>query len=578
MNLLLTLGHNSSAITTDEFRIVAGYEEERLNRIKSSSQFPQLSIEECLKNHQNNVLGSQYLYVSHWFDDFDFHKNGFNDKHWNPHFVEELCSTHKLKLVTLNPQFTHHDAHAWAARAFYEAHSTALDPIHICVADGFGNKEEVFSIYKWNAAADTMSLIHRVYGYENSLGLLYQYATSYCGMKENQDEYKFLGYETWVDEVLTNSEIKNLQTEAHKWADEFQKRTSDPSSNSSYISVERLISVKNKLWARFDEVIEKITGKKKEAFGKTDLRKIIGHFVQCIIENYYTNIIDDFSIDNIIVTGGLHYNVKLNNHILSKIPGEFCATPLAGDQGAAIGLMRYNEGSVMGLDSLLWGHRDLRVPGIICANGTEFRPGHFYFNNKQSYIDFVVSQLKQNKIVNTVTGSMEFGPRALCNTTTLSLPFNDNVATINSLNGRDTVMPMAPVMLKQHAHAFFNHSDISRVAGSLDYMILTLDYHPTVDVERFRGVMHPYPKFSNKYGYSGRPQLIESNNIQPISNILRSLYPEHPALINTSLNVHGVPIVYSAKDAIEDMAFNLKEVEASNGQMTAPILVIGNFQ
>ena len=574
MNLLLTLGHNASAILTDSHnRIIAGYEEERINRVKSSSQFPQLAIEECLKKTDGDTE-FEYLYVSHWFDDFDFATNGFNDKHWNAAYVKDLCDRTGLKLVTLTPQFTHHDAHAWAARAFFEAHSTALDGIHICVADGFGNKEEVFSVYKWNQHADKMQLVHRVYGYENSLGLLYQYATSYCGMKENQDEYKFLGYETWVDEVLTNKEIYNLQLEAIRWAENYRTNVGEQSPNMTYINVDRLVRVKANLWAQFDSVIEKITAKKKTDFQQGDLRRIIGHFVQCIIENYYADVIEEFSIDNIIVTGGLHYNVKLNNHILSKIPGEFCATPLAGDQGAAIGLMRYNQNSVLGLDSLLWGHRDLLVP--FCTNGAEFLPGHFYFDNKQSYISFVVSQLKQNKIVNTVTGSMEFGPRALCNTTTLALPTEENVATINSLNGRDTVMPMAPVMLKQYADSFFSHSDINRVAGSLDYMILTLDYHPTVDVNRFRGVMHPYPKFSSKYGYSGRPQLIEANNIQPISNILRGLYPYHPALINTSLNVHGVPIVYSAKHAIDDMAFNV--AEANKQGLTPPILVIGDFQ
>ena len=150
MNLLLTLGHNASAIPTDSHnRIIAGYEEERINRVKSSSQFPQLAIEECLKKTDGDTE-FEYLYVSHWFDDFDFATNGFNDKHWNAAYVKDLCDRTGLKLVTLTPQFTHHDAHAWAARAFFEAHSTALDGIHICVADGFGNKEEVFSVYKWN--------------------------------------------------------------------------------------------------------------------------------------------------------------------------------------------------------------------------------------------------------------------------------------------------------------------------------------------------------------------------------------------------------------------------------------------
>jgi hypothetical protein len=42
------------------------------------------------------------------------------------------------------------------------------------------------------------------------------------------------------------------------------------------------------------------------------------------------------------------------------------------------------------------------------------------------------------------------------------------------------------------------------------------------------------------------------------------------------LNVHGVPIVFSAQDAINDMAFNLDE--ARDQGLEQPILVIGNFK
>ena len=44
---------------------------------------------------------------------------------------------------------------------------------------------------------------------------------------------------------------------------------------------------------------------------------------------------------NVIVCGGPFYNVKLNNSIFEAIDGLFCAMPLAGDQGAAIGLYDY---------------------------------------------------------------------------------------------------------------------------------------------------------------------------------------------------------------------------------------------
>jgi len=55
-----------------------------------------------------------------------------------------------------------------------------------------------------------------------------------------------------------------------------------------------------------------------------------------------------------------------------------------------------------------------------------------------------------------VSGNMEFGPRALCNTSTLSLPYAENVEIINSLNKRNTVMPMAPVCLSKNLIYLFN--------------------------------------------------------------------------------------------------------------------------
>ena len=571
MNILLSLGHNASAITTDEDKIVrSGFEEERLNRIKSCSNFPQLAIDACL---QHTETGPGYIYISHWFDDFNFWRNGFADKHWTPDAIKHLSQKYDLSIVSLTPQFTHHDAHAWAALAFYESHSAAVPDtgMYVAVADGFGNREEVFSLYRYSEKSDSLDLVHRIHGYEHSLGLIYQYATSYCGMKENQDEYKFLGYESHVSSILSPAEMEQFQHEAWLWADNIASATNtQPSENAVYIDVSRLAATRAELWATFDQPIFNICRKTKDQFSKQDLRKIIGYFVQCIIENFYSRIIADFDIVNIVVTGGLHYNVKLNNHILANITGEFCATPLAGDQGAAIGLMRYNENRVSGLNSLLWGQRDLSYDH---EDGTQIQPGVYYFSNEENYVDFVAKRINEGLLVNTITGRMEFGPRALCNTSTLALPSEKNVMDINALNGRDTVMPMAPVIHEANAHEFFNPADMARVVGSLDFMILTLDYHSTLDIARFRGVAHPYPRFGQKSGYSGRPQIVRASSTQPIHKILGQV--QSPALINTSLNVHGVPIVYSADDAIHDHAYNVKLAQEQG--LPLPLLVIGNF-
>lgn len=60
----------------------------------------------------------------------------------------------------------------------------------------------------------------------------------------------------------------------------------------------------------------------------------------------------------------------------------------------------------------------------------------------------------------------------------------------------------------------------------------------------------------------------------PISHILREV--GGGPIINTSLNVHGVPIVFSHKHAIDDLRFNIREAK-KQGIKKTPVLVVGDF-
>jgi len=58
--------------------------------------------------------------------------------------------------------------------------------------------------------------------------------------------------------------------------------------------------------------------------------------------------------------------------------------------------------------------------------------GNFeYYTDKKQFTSRVIELLKQDKIVNIMTGDMEFGPRALGSTTTMALPTKKNVSYIN---------------------------------------------------------------------------------------------------------------------------------------------------
>jgi predicted NodU family carbamoyl transferase len=563
-SLLLTLGHNSSAIWTDGTTVI-GYEQERLDRIKSQSKFPVDAIREIEKHVS---LDTCEVFVSHWFDSFDLRKASSRHprvkKYWN---YDEWPELRGRPVVQLTCDFTHHDAHAWSIFSFIKSHGEPVTSWSFIVCDGFGNRQEVISVYTCSSRGP--SLVDRSYGYQNSLGLMYQKATSFCGMKENQDEYKFLGYESRILEYLEGSGLEILCQRADETVEMLEQTMKSTTAGPicDFINLDELNRTEKKWNSIFRSIIDDTCCLVRERKSYTSsMRATIGFFIQKVIESFYGRLIERHHMQNVAVAGGVHLNVKLNNHIFNKIGaynGKFCAVPLAGDQGAAIGLYEAC-GRQFPFHSLLWGRRDLSpFTSAEALAMNEVR----YCHNREDYVEAVVSAIKQDQLVNTLVGPMEFGPRALCNTSTLANPSQENVDAINALNGRDTVMPFAPVMLRPTARKLFGPK-LDRVVASDRYMITAVDYiRPT---KRIEGVAHPYP--TNPHRKTGRPQVISQHDTRPIAQILEAV---GTPLINTSLNVHGVPIVFSLEHAITDLKYNLEQ--AKKLRLKAPVLIVGVF-
>jgi len=113
MELLITLGHNSSAVAVRNGQVIAGYEEERHDRLKSSSIFPIQSIMKCINLAKPNKEEDNYIFVSHWFDDFHFMTNDhekIQEKYWNNDLIQSLVNDYNFMVVSLGGDYTHHDA------------------------------------------------------------------------------------------------------------------------------------------------------------------------------------------------------------------------------------------------------------------------------------------------------------------------------------------------------------------------------------------------------------------------------------------------------------------------------------
>lgn len=538
-SFLVTLGHNSSVIFYDCENSPIGYEEERLSNIKSDSAYPIKAFEKVLSHLTKEQIEGANVFISHWFDKSKL--EDFPTKYFNHNHFAGLVLKYNLLVLKIEFDFTHHDAHMWSTKAFRD--NFAFDfkgKMWSIVADGFGNRQEVVSIYKGE------ELIKRVYGYENSLGLLYQHATSFVGMKENQDEYKFLGYEVMIEEVLNAEQIKSLELRATDYASEFVEHCLMEKSiirpiTQDIIDFEKLKSTKDYNYSLFAEVLSKLDFIEQECISDA-ARAVVGFYVQQCLEQTMLRILDFYDIDNVSLSGGCFMNVKLNNIILNHIQGNICINPLCGDQGAAIGLFVNATDEKFNYTDLCWGMRD-KAPKLDLMNTS----GKIIVaNTDEQFVDFVSTLLNDNMIVNIIQGNMEFGPRALCNTTTLALPTRPNVMYINKVNSRNEVMPMAPVILYDKAVELFGEDQIERVIGSHEFMIIALDVNASSVMNNF-GVVHQKP--CSVY-YTARPQVVYDDANSNIVSILKNVNSD--CLINTSFNTHGTPILFNVSDAIRD--------------------------
>ena len=519
--LVLTLGHGSSAILIVNNEIVNGYQTERITGIKGDSRFPSFAIEEIQKF--DKIPKGTPIYISHWEPSGDVDK--MNSKHFSREYLQQRFP--ESEIISTGSDLTHHDTHAFSALA-YNHHME--DGAHICVADGFGTWGEVMSFYQRTPTG--LTLIKRVFGYTQSIGLLYQYATDYVGLKQNQDEWKLNAMATLCPEDRI-SKVESLGWDAAQYIISRQRRNVVGNPDDPVINLGALSHT-------HAHVVEDL-----QAWFKPEDMAEIALYLQTIVEEVMSYWITNLEITDITLVGGCFLNVQLNGYIQGRVK-RFCAMPLSGDEGAGLGLYkRYNSDFIIP-DNLCFGKRDL--------TDKVFSPGLIYVV-EEDLVPLVMSSLKAGHIVNVVRGSMEFGPRAYCNTSTLALPTEENRQYINLLNSRSTSMPMCPVLSDKDFVDLFKFD--GEICRSIEHMIVALPFkYLKVDLTN-RGVTHTLLNGV----ITGRPQVVtESHWIYPVVSRVGPL-------INTSFNNHGSPICYDSPSILRCHE-NMLEQDFSNRVVT----------
>lgn len=537
-NLLLTLGHNSSAILIDNGRIMWGYETERITGVKSDSRFPSAVMQYAAEHWGFRLRDVDMVYVTHWAPSGKL--SDMSEKHWNPAIFDGI------PIRTLSTDLSHHDTHMYAARCYAgDAFPYPIDSIGL-VIDGFGMHGEHLSVYSLHGGKPT--LIKRYRGYATSLGLWYQYGTAFLGMKMHEDEYKILGYEAHIDPLDARILDIEAQHKADLWFEHLDRlvymEQGDPLFN-----LDALAHTKNAIFSHLTDVASRNGVTDSTCF---EGRVKMGYYLQAVLEAVVLRMVTKFKAKHIVCSGGVFHNVKLNHLIKEQVDGKTCIMPLCGDQGNALGLYYHDHPEFQLPDDLSWGRRKLKSVGHV--------QNLYVVSGEAEAYRFMAGMLRTVGYVNLVRDGMEFGPRSLCNTSTIALPTLENVAIINAANDRNTVMPMAPCMNPLQYHALFEATE--KVWKSCHHMIMAMEYreYPTDDL---LGIAHRY-QYPENY-QTGRPQMVPRSDW-----LMNALLDEFGPLINTSMNYHGKPIAFDMESVI---ANHMEQYRRDNSIFT---LVIAN--
>jgi carbamoyltransferase len=134
---------------------------------------------------------------------------------------------------------------------------------------------------------------------------------------------------------------------------------------------------------------------------------------------------------------------------------------------------------------------------------------------------------------------MEMGQRALGNRSILADPRDSkNIQKINKMiKNRDFWMPFAPIVLYEYQEeVIVNPKKIES-----PYMTIAFE---TKNREKIQAAIH-------QSDFTARPQILKKETNPILWDLIKCFYDETgvPALLNTSFNLHGEPIVRTISDA-----------------------------
>ncbi len=535
--------HNTSAALIRDGHVIAAIEEERLSRVKLDNSYPHRAINEVLRiaglsyhdidrvalagldtREQKSAADNIFRYIK---------KAASHDRQIKKFFYKQQFSRYSRLFkkrpalpdaLKAKPVDTIEHHHAHAASAYYTSpfgNGTGNEKIGIISLDGSGD----FSWGSvWTGHGSNMTHIMHLHAM-NSVALLYSAFTVFLGFKHTRHEGKVLGLA-----AFGNPEPLRSRLMEHVNLDAWEEELFSPALARATLR-------------QFTEMGQSVVRKLSEELCREDVAAGLQAFTEEVVLHWIKKISAQLDVSKLALAGGLFANVKLNQRILDLAEVEnIYVHPNMGDGGLAAGAAlaisaKYNSTVPQFMPNVYLG-------SVIDENSAEaaLKKSGLNYCKPENLAAEAGQILADGKVVARASGGMEYGPRALGNRTVMAACSDPSINKwLNDKFQRTEFMPFAPVILEEHAKAYFPAWREEQVAAR--FMTLTYDASDLAK-KNIPAAVH--------VDSTARPQIIRREDNPDYYDIIAAYHriTGIPSVINTSFNMHEEPIVCSASDAI----------------------------
>lgn len=527
--------HDSAASLVQDGKLTAAVEEERFNRNKHYSGFPEQAIEYCLE--EGGITTDDLDYVVFYekpFLKFERILKSYISTFPKSRevFVKTIPEWIKDKLYikrTLKDELDydgeilfpeHHQSHAGSSflvSPFKEAAIMSVDATGekttTALGKGEGNEFEIF----------------KEIDFPHSIGLLYSTFTSHLGFYVNSGEGKVMGMASYGDPVYYDYIKENMIDIEEDGGfklnmDYFAYHCSDQMYSEKFL--DKFGEPRDPERDNFDQ---------RHADMAASVQKVTEEVLLKIADCLY----EETETKNLCLSGGVVLNCVVNGKIKRNNPFEnLYIQGAAGDDGGALGAAFYAYNTLLDnprefvMDNMFWGpsYTTEEVKEYLNSEGADYKE-----MERKELIEHTVKRVANGEIVGWFQGRLEFGPRALGSRSIVADPRREKSKDIvnEKIKFRENWRPFAPSILKEKANKYLEDVDKS------PFMIRSYD----VKNDEFPAATH--------VDNTSRPQTVSRERKPRYYNLIKSFGDKTGVyvVLNTSFNKRGEPIVRSPENA-----------------------------